>query len=158
MFTDFEVVKSVTRPVLKIEGQPVFFTVQDIIKEGKALEGTRARANADGNVMAPPQLMDVLDLATNQDSVVVVNTVLKSELEEKYPRLADDTPGYLGKSFRVIKHAPAGGGKRYATFEITEIRPKAKAAEPAPEPTPAAETATVQEPTPAQVVKGKHSK
>lgn len=111
----FKTIKSVTRPVLKIEKKPVFFKVESVIRQAPATEAGREQKGKDGTVLPPPELMDVIDLETGFEAVVVVNKVLGLELRKTYPK-----DGYIGKMFSVTKYAPANG-KRYATFQISEI-------------------------------------
>lgn len=121
----FEVVKHVTLPLLKNpeDGTPIFVTFTGPIFKAKEVAGGRApKKNADGSpaaAMAPPELAQVTDLARNAPAQIIVNSVMGSELRETYPNDA-----YVGKSFQIKKFKPTGG-KRYALFEILEIRVKA---------------------------------
>ena len=123
----FEEVRSVTRPVLKIEAgkEPVAVLVQSVIRMATDTGEGRAKKGDDGKALPPPELMDVVNLVTGEESVVVVNSVLGSELREKYPN-----DSYVDKAFYLAKTAPnAAAGKRYATFTIKEVRVKTPAAE-----------------------------
>jgi hypothetical protein len=111
----FVKVKSVTRPVMKIEAKTVYFKVDGPIHKAAPMEGAKAQKDASGNVLPPPDLMFVTDLETGEEKTVVVNTVLGLELSKTYPE-----EKYVGKCFMVEKIAPAGN-KRYATFQISEI-------------------------------------
>ena len=125
--------KSVTRPILRMDGsKPVYFRIDGPIVQAVKMEGGRAKRDANGNELPPPEIMPVTNLETGEESTVVVNKVLGSELRENY---SEDS--YVGHSFCVQKIAPAGN-KRYATFDIAEIQlqgekavePEAKHAEP----------------------------
>lgn len=112
----FVKVKSVTRPILKMDGsKPVYFKVEGAIHLAPAMEGGRKQKDAAGNELPPPEIMFVTNLETGEESTIVVNKVLGSELQSVYP-----SDAYVGKSFAVEKIAPAGN-KRYATFQISEI-------------------------------------
>jgi hypothetical protein len=65
--------------------------------------------------MGKRQSMDVTDLETGKAQRMIVNTVLCNELCAAYPN-AD----YVGHSFQIRKFKPQDG-KRYFTFQITEI-------------------------------------
>lgn len=124
----FEIVKHVTRPLLKLDiGKAVYVTFEGKIYTATETAPTRKRndASQDGNTqgggrkMQPPELADVLDLVNGKrPSQIIVNAVLSSELQKKYPEDA-----YVGKSFRIVKNQIQG--KSYATFEIAEVRVKA---------------------------------
>ncbi len=116
---NYRVVKHVTRPLLKLEaGQEYFVTIESKIFDADPAVKGRERSNADGSkkeTMAPPRLMDVLDLVhASRPSQIIVNTVLESELVKKYP-----SDSYVGKSFMLVKNQIQG--RRYATFQIAEI-------------------------------------
>lgn len=127
----FVKVRSVTRPILKMDGsKPVYFKVEGAIHLAPAMEGGRKQKDAAGNELPPPEIMFVTNLETGEESTIVVNKVLGSELSSTYP-----SDAYVGKCFAVEKIAPAGN-KRYATFQISEI--EVKAAAPKEETKPAA--------------------
>lgn len=128
----FVKVRSVTRPVLKIEGSPVYFTVQGAIYKAPVMEdGSKAKKGEDGNPLPPPDLMNVINLETGEESLIVVNTVLGKNLQEHYP-----SDAYVNKSFEVVKFQPnKAAGKRYATFSISEIEVTPVEEAPKPEAT-----------------------
>ena len=125
----FEVTKSVTRPVLKYDAdKPVYVTFQGPITKAKPLSKGRSQKDKDGNVIEqePPYVADVLNLSTKTDSTLICNAVLKSSIEEEY-----GNESYVGKSFRIIKSKLEG--RRYFNFDIAEIKLKSDNA-PAPGP------------------------
>jgi hypothetical protein len=112
----FETVKHVTLPTLKMElDQAVYVRFEAAIYQAKAL--TRGRAGTDGQQMAPPELAHVTELTRNRECTIIVNSVLGTELRETYPN-----DGYVGKSFKLVKSKLES--RRYATFDITEVRLK----------------------------------
>jgi hypothetical protein len=124
--------RSVTRPIMKIDGsKAVYFRVNGKIHTAPAMEGGRAQKDASGAELPPPNIMFVTNLETGEESTIVVNKVLGSELESNYK-----DGSYVEKCFAVEKIAPAGN-KRYATFQISEIELQAP---PASEKIPAKAT------------------
>jgi hypothetical protein len=116
----FVKVRSVTRPVLAIDGtHPVYFKVQGVIHEAPLAEGQKRKKSADGQEMKSPDIMHVVNLETGEDSTVVANSVLKSELQSTYPNDA-----YVDKCFAVEKTGTkrSANGTNYSTFQISEIR------------------------------------
>lgn len=105
----FEVVKAVTRPVLRFGVRPEFIRVESAMREGELMEKAK--------IKNPPTLMDIIDLRTGEAMVVVCATVFANELENVYP--AD---GYVGKDFQVRKINV--DGKDYSLWSITEIKLK----------------------------------
>lgn len=127
----FEVVKRVTLPQFKLDesGEPNFYRIETAIAVAKDLQQGRERKGKDSTpqteadkkaAMAPPDVAEVVDLKTGEPGMLIFNAVLKSNLTEKYP---GDT--YVGKCFQIRKFKPVAG-KRYFTFEILEIKLKAK--------------------------------
>jgi hypothetical protein len=129
--TEFEIAKHVTLPQLKLNeaGEPNFIKFESTIAVAKDLQsdkGGRApkpkagetKEDAEKRMMAPPDVAEVVNLATGELGMLIVNAVLKSNLTEKYPNDA-----YVGKMFQIRKFKPEAK-KRYFTFEILEIRPK----------------------------------
>ena len=121
----FVKVRSVTRPLLKMDdvgGKAIYVTVQSAVKDAKPQSGGKTEAplleNGQPNpkYMAPPRLLDVLNLETGEEMTIIANKVLETELQETYPG-----DGYVGKSFEIVKHK-SDAGKRYATFGIAEIQ------------------------------------
>jgi hypothetical protein len=115
----FEIVKHVTLPLMKLGAEPTFvkfigaiFQADNAGKERKAEEGKTP--------MPPPELAHVFDLARKIPAQIIINAVLGSELRKAYPN-----DSYIDKSFRIAKTQVQG--KRYATFEILEIKLKGDA-------------------------------
>jgi hypothetical protein len=114
----------VTVPLLRVpdDGTPVYIKSNGAIF--KAKENAKAKPGPDGKPLNPPELMEVTNLETGEIAQVVMNEVFATELRDKYP-----SDGYVNKSFKVCKFKMQGG-KRYATFQITEIRVKVPDAQP----------------------------
>lgn len=124
----FEVVKHVTLPLIKFGADPLFLRFDGKIHKAKETGKGRSAKNEDGTtkVMEPPMLAEVTDMVTKRKGQIIVNEVLKSELNDGYPN-----ESYVGRIFRVAK-LPIQGGKRYATFELTEVKAKGSATPAAP--------------------------
>lgn len=144
---NFEIVGHVTRPHLKLEtGKEYFVKFESAMREAEESTPTRSRSkrSADGapvaaRTMAPPVLADVIDLTSNRPVTIIINAVMESELDKKYPE-----DKYVGKSFRIVANQLQG--KKYKTFDLAEIRLKSDTAQaPAPAanatPSPAAKGA-----------------
>lgn len=113
----FEIIKHVTLPLMKLGAEASF--LKFIGKIFQAENTGKPREGADGNKMAPPELAHVQDLVRNIPAQVIINSVLGSELRKAYPEDA-----YVGKTFRIAKTGVPGQGKRYATYEILEVKLK----------------------------------
>lgn len=106
-----DVVQNVTLPLLKQEDEkPIYFAVQSKIFQGKEVAQKKGET-----VMEPADLMRIVDLTDGEEKEIIANSVLKSTLTENY-----EGESYVGKAFRVIRHAKAQG-KRYHTYSIAEI-------------------------------------
>lgn len=121
----FEVVAHVTRPLLKLDTEPRYLRFDSVFYAAE--ENKKARQAAEGTaIMAAPTLADVYDVQRKIDAQVIVNEVLKTEMEKKYPDGA-----YKGRIFRIVKKKVEG--RRYFNFEIQEVRLKVEEpAKPAP--------------------------
>lgn len=122
---EFEIVKHVTLPLLKIseDGTPVHVRFEGVIFKAEKIEGSRAAKTAeDGSKIekAPPELAHVTNLQNGEPAQIICNAVLAAELRKTYK---DDA--YVGKMFQ-IRRLKMATGKNYATFEILEIRLKEK--------------------------------
>jgi hypothetical protein len=118
--------RSVTRPILQIgDKAAVYFRFDGEIHEAPLSEGQSPKKGPDGQVMRQPDIAHVLNLETGEESTIVCNSVLKSEIMGAYP-----DKGYIGKSFAVEKTGSkkSANGTTYTTFGITEV--EVKAAEP----------------------------
>jgi 5-methylcytosine-specific restriction endonuclease McrA len=89
---------------LNADGNPVFLKITSAIFKRTVAFSTQL------------EVVDAVNLMTGESCCVVVDTVLKNALRESYP--AD---GYVDRTFQIMKFAPAVG-KRYATFDVKEIR------------------------------------
>ncbi len=120
----FVKVKSVTRPILKIEkgGKPVYFRCDGPIVQAEQMEKGREKLDANGVALPPPFIMPVTNLETGEENTIVLNKVLHSELEKNYP-----DQSYVSRCFAVEKYAPSGD-KRYSTFMIAEVELKQETA------------------------------
>src|ERR1035441_6792939 len=121
---EFEVVKNVTVPLLKIsdDGQPIYVKILSAIFKARDITGRAPRAVKDGEPapmrMEAPELVFVVNLKTGEEQQIIVNSVLGSNLREAYPN-----DSYVAKCCEIKKHKVAGG-KRYATFSIREVAVK----------------------------------
>jgi len=117
----FKVKSHVTVPLLKVpdNGTPIYVTFDSKIEKAKENESVRTRkanlAAAGEQVQEAPHVARVINLETGEHQQIIVNSVLKTEIEDKYP-----DNGYIGVSFE-IKKFKMQGGKKYATFQIAEI-------------------------------------
>lgn len=112
---EYEVVKHVTRELLKPDfDTPVFIKIESEMIHAVEDEKSRKGKNSD---MAPPILMDVIELQTGAVSVMIVPAVLESELKDNYPENS-----YVNKCFRVQKIKLEG--KKYSGWKIQEIAVK----------------------------------
>ena len=111
--TAVKVVKVVTLPLLKMaDGETVYIVPLASIYKGKELKG--ANTDASGKKMEPADLLNVYDLVGDRPAQLIVNAVLKSTLEEEYPKQT-----YVRRAFRIVRSAKAN--KRYKTYSIDEI-------------------------------------
>jgi hypothetical protein len=129
-FNELDVVKHVTRPLLKLEpGVDYLVTIESAFRQAEQMKNPKKDAN--GNVIPPPFVIDVFAHASTSDpelgtpSQMVANEVFRSELIKQYP---NDT--YVDKVFHLVKNTKAEG-KNYNTFGITEKKFRVKAATPA---------------------------
>lgn len=116
---DYETVKTVTVPLLKPSlDTPFFVKILTKIVQSKAIESKTGKKRD----MEPAFVCHVVNLEDEAAGTMefIVNAVLKSALDEEYP-----SDSYVGKCFRLIKHAKAEG-KQYHKFTIAEIKPKGK--------------------------------
>jgi hypothetical protein len=111
--------RSVTRPILQIDGsKPVYFKVDGGIHLAPLTEGQKPKLGPDGKEMQQPHIVMVTNLETGEESTIVTNSILKSELEKTYP-----SEGYVGLSFAVEKTGSkrSSSGTTYSTYQISEI-------------------------------------
>lgn len=113
---DFTIVKQVTFPLLKhAAGETHYVKIRSAIIVGKILEKS--------NIATAARIIRVENLrCPGIQYEYIVSAVLESELTAQYP---DNT--YVNKCFEIYKVQPDDGrGKRYATFSVIEILPRAK--------------------------------
>lgn len=116
------IVKKITLPLLKFaDGRTLYFRAESKIFTGKDIKQTAGKdSEGKPKKMEPAQLMNVVDLATGEDSQIIVGAVLKGNLEEHYPKNT-----YVGRCFQATQHKIEG--KRYKNYTICEIEdPKKK--------------------------------
>lgn len=112
--TGRKVIKRLTIPLLKmVKGETIAVKLTGAIYVGKpqkdAKEGDK-----------PADLCNVINLDTGDEMQIIVPSVLKSNLEEQYPKQS-----YIDKCFEITKgesrESKAGGGRRYSEFTILEV-------------------------------------
>lgn len=130
--------KNVTVPFLVMkENTPYFVKFDSPIEADKTTFSERVRKSRDGDESKKIEPMRIADVTVLMDcegekgskfvggesARLVAHSVLESNLTEKYPDGA-----YNGKAFRIEKVSKAQG-RRYFTFNIKELVPKAKTAQ-----------------------------
>lgn len=120
----FEVVKRLTTPFLIIpeDGTPKYLKFDSAIEPDKTTFSERvrkAKPAADGQPQstAPMHIATVTDLQTGEIFRLVAHEVLENTLNEAYPN-----GSYVSKVFEIRKTKRAG--KRYFSFDVTEIKLK----------------------------------
>jgi hypothetical protein len=109
----FKVLKNVTLPTLSLkENEVAFVRFEEAIFVGKKVE---PKAGDKEKAKEPPHLVNVTDLETGELKTLILNTVLKSTIDEQYPERS-----YIKKAFRIAK-LPKKAGKDYHGFQIQEI-------------------------------------
>ena len=107
----FKVTKNVTLPLLKmVEEEPAFVKFTSAMFVGKEVKGS-----GDGKRMEPAVLAHCINLETGENVQIIINAVVKENLNESYP-----SDAYVGKCFQLVKHAKREG-KRYNDFSVSEI-------------------------------------
>jgi hypothetical protein len=107
---NIKVVKNVTLPILKQEdGKTYYIKITGPIFTGKEIKGEGKEAKE-----KPADLANIINLETGEEMQIIMNTVLKSNLEEMYPE-----NGYVDKMFATTRSAI--DGKRYKNYSIQEI-------------------------------------
>lgn len=103
--------KQVTIPLLKTEeGKPVFIR---IVKE--KFQSEKLSSERDDGFDAAIMVV-VYDFIEQRFAQMILNKVVESELEKKYP-----DGGYVGRNFEITKQRPPKEGKRYFICQITEF-------------------------------------
>lgn len=109
----FKVLKNVTLPTLSLkENEVAFVRFEEPIFVGKKVE---PKPGSTEKQKEPPHLVNVTDLETGELKTLILNTVLKSTIDEQYPQGA-----YVRKCFRIAK-LPKKAGKDYHGFQIQEV-------------------------------------
>jgi hypothetical protein len=107
----FKIKKNLTLPVHKFQEEIAsYLKVECAMFRGKKMGG-----RGDAAAMEPATLVEVTNLETGEVEQLIVSKVILSTFEESYPN-----DGYVGKGFRIIKHARKTG-KNYNTYSIAEI-------------------------------------
>ncbi len=104
----FEVVRAVTRPVIKFGAAPEYVRIESSMYKGEALEKAK--------IKTVPTLLDVVNLRTGEAALIVVAKVLELELERTYPG-----GSYIGKDYQIRKIKT---DKDYSLWAIAEIKLK----------------------------------
>ncbi len=120
----FRAAKFVTRPLLKLANDTEYYIkIESAFRQAEQMKNPKKDAN--GNVIPPPFIVDVVNMETGVPSQMVANEVFRSELTKQYEK-----DSYVGRLFQVVKHTKAEG-KNYNTFGITELVPvEEKVSEP----------------------------
>lgn len=122
----FEVVRRLTIPFLIIpdDGAAKYLRFDTAIEEDKTTFSERvrkAKPAEDGKTnQSPMHICTVVDLQTGEVMRLVAHEVLENTLNEGYPNGT-----YVGKVFEIKKTKRAG--KRYFSFDVTEIKLKSDA-------------------------------
>ena len=104
----YEVVRAVTRTVMKLGATPEFIRIEGPIYLGEPMEKAK--------IKAVPHLLNVINLRTGEAALIVCATVFRNELEAEYP-----DNGYVGKDFKIRKIKT---DKDYSLWSIIEIKLK----------------------------------
>lgn len=116
----FTVKKKVTLPLLSMKPLDIVHVRFDsAAKLGKKLKG-------DDSKKEPAHLSMVTDLTTGEEMQMIMPAVLRSTLEEEYPRPSQEAEyAYVGKCFQITslgkKQGKTAGTEGYNTFKIVEI-------------------------------------
>lgn len=89
---------------LKADGNPVYLKITSAIFKRFVGRSTQL------------DVVDAINRMTGDSCCVIVDTVLKNVLRDAF-----QNDGYVGRTFQITKFAPVAG-KRYATFDVKEIR------------------------------------
>ena len=108
----FTKTKSVTVPVLKLmPDAPVYVRAETAMHISKQIK----QAKVGDKPMEPATILNVTDLNTDSEHVLIVGKVLEGVINDTYP---GDT--YVGKCFEIINHGKRGD-KKYNSYSVTEI-------------------------------------
>jgi hypothetical protein len=119
--SQFETVKHVTLPLLqKKDGDPLYIKCTGKIFKADPLKPGRAGSEASAK-KEPPYLMEIINLADKRPYQIIVNEVLRESLNKAYPN-----DSYVDRLFSMVQKQIEG--KKYKTYEITEIKLKTQPA------------------------------
>jgi len=114
--TRFKVAKQVTRTVLQqVNEVPFYIEITSSIHVSTIDPEYSKYKNKDTGEASLPDVCDVTNLETGECQILIVNTVLGSELERNYPG-----DSYVGRSFGVLR-TKSEMDKRYFTYKIIEL-------------------------------------
>lgn len=112
---EYEIAAQITRSVMKqADGDPFYVQIQSPI----VTSSVPPQLDKDGKPQDPPEVCDILNLETGELQVLIVNTVLGSELRRAFP---DDA--YVSRMFGVVRGKSAND-KRYKGYKIIELKRK----------------------------------
>lgn len=104
-------IKTVTRTLIKLQNnRPYYFKIEGAMFVGKELKAKEG----DTKKKDPATLLNVINLEDGSEGQIIVGTVLKSTLNEEYPK-----DGYVGRCFEIEKKRDAQHD--YNTYNIAEI-------------------------------------
>lgn len=105
-----KVKRSLTLPLLKPQLEKPFY----VKFEAPIFKGKKITSGAQKDMEAAT-LANCTNVETGELVQIIVPAVLEAILEEEY-----DDDGYVGRAFKIVKHAKQSG-KRYHTFSVAEI-------------------------------------
>lgn len=112
----FKTAKWVTRTVLRqVQDQPFYVKFESAISLSTMDPENSKFKDAKSGDGVVPEIANVVNLETGEFQVLIINTVLGSELKRAYP---DD--GYVGKLFAIMQ-AKSDVDKRYKAYKIIEL-------------------------------------
>ena len=115
-----KVLKVLTVPLLKLRpGMTVYVKITDPMEKAAPLK--HASPPKDGEKgKEPPTLIKCINLETGEVCQVIAGLILFDLLNDTYPKQS-----YVGKGFSLNvseqKASAGGGGKRYNTYNVSEI-------------------------------------
>lgn len=146
-----KIVRVVTVPLLKLKpGMTIYVLVRAAMHKAQPLK-TEQNPKDGEKAKEPPMLLDVVNLESGELQQVIPGAILVDILNDNYP-----TASYVGKGFQIAvseqKASAGGGGRRYNTYNVSEIEvpQELRAKLPAP---PAAPTPTEKAPAAASARK-----
>ena len=108
----FTKTKSVTVPVLKLmPDAPAYVRAETAMHVSKQIK----QAKVGDKPMEPATILNVTDLNTDSEHVLIVGKVLEGVINDTYPGQT-----YVGKCFEIINHGKRGD-KKYNSYSVTEI-------------------------------------